>query len=65
MFTYIETSQIQQRYTEVNKPAPQTVGWTHTCPNAIDRAVMSLKAAFTRKPAQPERPAVRKPAGAH
>lgn len=65
MFTYNETSQMQQRYNDVNKRAPQTEGWTHACPNAIDRAMMSLKAAFTRKPAQPERPAVHKPAGAH
>lgn len=65
MITYFETSQVQQRYNDLNKPAPQTEGWTHPCPNVIDRAVASLKAAFSHKPAKPQQPATRKAAGAH
>jgi hypothetical protein len=64
MFTYNEMIQTQQRYAELNKPAPQNEGWTHPCPNAIDRALASLKALFTNKP-QTKQPTVRKPAGAH
>lgn len=65
MFTYNETSQMQQRYAELNKPAAQTEGWTHPCPNAIDRAVTSVKALFSSKPTLVQNPAVRKPAEAH
>ena len=51
MLTYNEMIQSQQRYAELNKPAPHTEGWTHTCPNVIDRAVAALKASFAHKPA--------------
>jgi hypothetical protein len=65
MFTYNETSQMQQRYAELNKPAAQTEGWTHTRPNAIDRALTSLKAMLKTSKPQTQQPATRKPAGAH
>ncbi len=65
MFTYNEMIQTQQRYAELNKPAPQTEGWTHPCPNAIDRAMAALKASFARKPAQTQKTATHKPARAH
>jgi hypothetical protein len=64
MLTYNETSQMQQRYAELNKPAAQTEGWTHTRPNAIDRALNSLKAMRRGKP-QTQQPAMGKPARAH
>lgn len=64
MFTYNETSQMQQRYAKLNKPAPQIEGWTHPCPNAIDRAVASLKAMLNSKP-QRKQQSAHKPAGAH
>ena len=51
MLTYNQMIQTQQRYAELNKPAPHTEGWTHTCPNVIDRAVAALKASFAHKPA--------------
>jgi hypothetical protein len=64
MFTYNETTQMQQRYAELNKPAKQTEGWTHPCPNAIDRALNSLKAKLNREP-QAKQPTIHKPARAH
>ena len=65
MLTYNEMIQSQQRYAELNKPAPQTEGWMHPCPNAIDRALAALKASFAHKPAQTHKPVTHKPAGAH
>jgi hypothetical protein len=65
MITYNQMIQTQQRYAELNKPATQTEGWTHPCPNVIDRAVAALKASLAHKPAQTRQPVTHKPAGAH